>query len=116
MIEGTRCLFTDTMLRVESLEAAAKFWTEVMGMVEVERNADGIILEDPDTSQRITLVSADIGARFALALAVDDLLDTLERLGRSGAEVTQPQKSDSGFEYALCRDPSGIPIMVYSAG
>lgn len=109
------CQFTDTMIRVESLDSAAEFWTDVMGMVEVERSDYGIILEDLKSKQRITLVTTSFGSRYALAVATNDMDDMLERLRESGAEVQTPRKAESGIEYALCRGPSGIPVMIYVA-
>jgi predicted enzyme related to lactoylglutathione lyase len=116
MADSKNCQFTNTMIRVESLEAAAKFWTGVMGMVETERSDYGIILEDPDSSQRITLVTTGFGSKYALAVATDDMRAMLDRLVNNGAEVQQPKKAESGAEYALCKGPSGISIMIYVAG
>jgi hypothetical protein len=113
MTDSSGCQFTDTMIRVESLETAARFWIDVMGMLEVEKSDYGIILEDPDSKQRITLVTTSLGSRYALAFATSDMKAMLERLRKNGAEAQPPRKAESGIEYALCRGPSGIPIMLY---
>jgi len=113
MSEGKRCQFTDTMIHVDSLDDAAKFWTDVIGMIEVKRSSDGIILEAPDSKQRITLVTTDFGRKYALAVATNDMQKTLDTLKDNGAVILTPKKADSSLEYALCKDPSGIPIMVY---
>lgn len=113
MVKSKDCQFTSTMIRVDSLEAAGAFWTDVMGMVEIERSDYGMILEDPDSKQRVMLVTAGFGSKYALAIATDDMDGMLERLVRNGAEVQQPRKADFGAEYALCRGPFGISIMIY---
>jgi catechol 2,3-dioxygenase-like lactoylglutathione lyase family enzyme len=113
MSDDKSCQFTDTMIRVESLDTAAKFLTGVLGMVEIEREEDGIIIEDSDSKQRITLVTTEFGSKYALAVATDDMQAMLGKLRESGAEVQSPKKAGSGIEYALCKGPSGIPIMVY---
>ncbi|MFH1892444.1 MAG: VOC family protein [Candidatus Zixiibacteriota bacterium] len=113
MSEGNRCQFTDTMIHVAELDSAARFWTGVMGMVEIERSDTGIILEDPDSKQRITLVSSEFETDYALAVATSNMKATLDLLRARGANVPEPVKADSGLEYALCKDPFGIPIMVY---
>ena len=113
MSDDKSCQFTDTMIRVESLDTAAKFLTGVLGMVEIEKSEDGIIIEDPDSKQRITLVTTEFGSKYALAVATDDMQVILSKLRASSAEAPSPRKADSGIDYALCKGPSGIPIMVY---
>jgi hypothetical protein len=114
MPDGRIGQFTDTMIRVDSLETAAEFLTGVMGMTEIEKSTDGIILEDPDSKQRITVVTRGFGGRYALALATGNISATLDKLRHSGTDTRPPQKAESGVEYAVCKGPSGIPIMVYA--
>jgi predicted enzyme related to lactoylglutathione lyase len=107
--------YTDTMVRVDSLEKSARFWIEVMGLTEVERSDSGIMLEDPSSGQRVTLVDTRMGSHFAVAVATPDMQKTLDEFAKEGAEIEQPIKAESGLEYARCKDPSGVPIMVYVA-
>jgi catechol 2,3-dioxygenase-like lactoylglutathione lyase family enzyme len=114
MSERKRLQFTDTMIRVDSLDDSARFWIDVIGMKEIERGKSGIMLEDPDTKQRVTLIDTSINSRYAFAIATDDMQKTLGLFRENGVSVPEPTESDSGLEYALCRDPSGIPVMVYA--
>ncbi len=116
MSEMKRLQFTDTMIRVDSIDDAAGFWIDVMGMKEIDRSESGIMLEDPDTQQRVTFIDTYINSRYALALATDDMQETLRLFRENGASVPEPTEADSGIEYALCRDPAGIPVMVYTTG
>jgi len=113
MSDMIRCQLTDTMIRVQSIEKTAKFWVEVMGMIEVERSPSGIILEDPRSMQRIAVVDSEMSTDFALAVATDNMASTLQRLREGGAVAPEPETTSSGLEYALCESPSGVPIMVY---
>ncbi len=114
MSERKRLQFTDTMIRVDSLDEAADFWIDVIGMKEIERSDSGIMLEDPNTKQRVTLIDTSMNSRFAIAVATDDMKETLGLFRENGASVPEQTETDSDLEYALCRDPSGIPVMVYA--
>jgi len=107
------CQFTDTMIKVAGLEDEKRFWVDVIGMIELQESQGAVVLEDPESEQRVTLVSTDFGGRYAMAVATDDLEQMLAKLRKSGADVLQPKKTEAGIEYALCKTPSGIPIMVY---
>ena len=106
--------YTDTMIRVDSIDDAARFWIDVIGMKEIERSKSGVMLEDPDTKQRVTLIETNMNSRYAFAIATDDMRATLELFRENGASVPETTESVSGLEFALCRDPSGIPMMVYA--
>jgi len=106
---------TDTMIHVSSVSSESKFFMDVLGMEEIERSDDAVILESPATQQRVTLVSTNFESQFSLAIASQDLRESLRELESLGCRVTTPKKSESGFEYALCMSPAGVPLMLYSA-
>ncbi len=113
MATDRNCQFTDTMIKVARLEDEKRFWVDVIGMVELQESQGVVVLEDPESEQRVTLVSTDFGGRYAMAVATDNLQVMLANLRKNGADVLSPKKTEAGLEYALCKTPSGIPIMVY---
>lgn len=113
MATDRNCQFTDTMIKVARLEDEKQFWVDVIGMVELQESKGVVVLEDPESEQRVTLVSTDFGGRYAMAVATDNLEAMLANLSENGADVLPSKKTDAGIEYALCKTPSGIPIMVY---
>jgi len=106
---------SDTMVHIETIDSEVKFFTQVLGLVEVERSDDGAILEDPTTKQRVTLVSTALGSRFSLAIATNDIQGMLDMVTRNGGVAEAPRKTESGLEYAKCKSPEGVPLMVYLA-
>ena len=115
MSDKTSKSFSDTMVHIETIETEAKFFTHVLGLVEVERSEDGAILEDPTTKQRVTLVSTQLGSRFSLAIATNDMDGMLDMVRKNGGVAEAPSKAESGLEYAKCKSPEGVPLMVYLA-
>lgn len=115
MSDNSKRSLSDTMVHIESIDSEAKFFIDVFGLSEVERSKDGAILEDPTTKQRVTLVSTAFGSRFSLAIATSNMDETLDMVRKSGGTAEEPRKADSGLEYAKCKSPEGVPLMVYLA-
>jgi predicted enzyme related to lactoylglutathione lyase len=108
--------FVDTSVRVDSLAGALRFWVEIMGFSQTA-HSDGTsdnwaTVEDPRTGQRLCLTEGE-AAPFAVSIETTDLDTTVQTLTDAGCQVVEQGANETnGFRWALCTDPSGIPLLV----
>lgn len=121
--------FLHTMIRVRDLDAALRFWCELLGMREVRRSAH--------EAGRFTLVFLSSGAEgdpaeleltynwdrtepygggrnFGhVAFAVDDVYAACERLQAGGVTIARPPRDG---RMAFVRSPDGVSVELLQRG
>ena len=121
-----------TMLRVGDLQRSVDFYTRVLGMqlLRQSENAEyrytlAFVGYAPESEQAVIELTwnwdtdqYDLGNAYGhIALAVDDLYATCERLREAGATITRepgPVKGGS-TEIAFIEDPDGYKIELIAA-
>lgn len=108
-----RAHVTDTMIPVASLQDALPFWTDTLGLAQVGGGEGWVLLEDPHSRHKISLVEGDFGAQWAIAVAAADLEAALEQIRAAGGRAADIRGNGVGFRTALCHAPDGCPVLVY---
>lgn len=106
-----------TMVHVDGFDEALPFWIDVVGMVihEDSRDSGFVILEDPDTAQRMLLVADGSGNPTDLNIGVphESFDDVLTAMTDGGSMVLRDTVEENGFRHAQLVDPSGISILMH---
>jgi len=119
-------------IRVTDLDRSLKFYTGALGLRELRRGTMEhgglfILLEDPETSQRLELNFYPPNNRFwtpfsqgegldHLGFKVKDARATLARLLAEGATAAVEPWEESGYVIGFVKDPDGHWIEVYDTG
>ncbi len=103
--------FSDVMLAVGDMEAAAEALAGLLGFVVVERAEHWIGLAHPAGGARLVLVERDFGADWAVACEAKSLPedDLFRRYGVTPPELQQLR--DAG--HCLLRSDSGLNLLLY---
>jgi catechol 2,3-dioxygenase-like lactoylglutathione lyase family enzyme len=98
----------------ENPEEAATFYKEIMGLEEVSRDGNGILLSDGDVSMRLTTeqIRPKSGIQY-LGFQVTDWADTQQRCREVGIDL--PPLSETNGEVRLT-DPEGNLFLVSKRG
>lgn len=131
--------YLHTMVRVENLDAALKFYCDVVGLTEVRRwesetgHFTNVFLAAPEDAERATATKAPLleltynwpgedgstetytgGRNFGhLAYEVANIYDYCAKLEAAGVTVNRPPRDG---RMAFFRSPEGISIEILQAG
>ncbi len=100
---------------VDDLDAAARFFSEGLGLEEAFRDGDrfcafsvgGVMIALAAGEERLANATA-------VSFKVDDVPATVSRLEAAGATVLRAPEEGPHEIRAVLRDPSGNPVIVYS--
>lgn len=130
--KGARMLHT--MLRVRDLDASLNFYTGLLGMKLLRKKdypegeftlafvgygdeADHAVIE---LTHNWGDEEYDLGNAYGhVAIGVDDIYGTCERLEKAGAKVVRPagpMKTDASIVIAFIEDPDGYKIELIDSG
>lgn len=108
LVEG----FHHASVNVDDLEAAKRFYVDLLGLVPIERpdlGVGGMWLDAGDGRQvhliDIPAVAPDCGQHFAFRVA--DVEATVEALRAAGVEIDDPRELAGVAKQAQCHDPCG---------
>lgn len=121
---------TYTGIRVKDLDASVKFYTQVLGMKEVDRSAidvakgTAVNLVSEENGHPLELNYYEKGTPFAtryevgegldhLAFRVEDLDKALAEAKKAGHPVVQEMKTTTS-RWAYIQDPNGIWIELFA--
>lgn len=101
------------MVRVEDVEAAARYYTEVFGLRPVWRNAGSVGLAFPETDAEIVLHSdPDIPSQVEVHYLVDEVDSAVRLLEDKGCAIlVEPFDIQIG-RCAVIRDPFGTTLCI----
>lgn len=107
---------TDTMVQVPDMNTAIEFWVNNLGMQVVQTSPDWSMLQDPETGQKIVFTGSGFGHSWAFSISTTDVQGLITQLTQKGCEVLKSIETfENGFSYAICRDTSSLPLLIYSA-
>ncbi len=107
--------FSDIMIHVNDMAKATDFWVSVMGLEVVQSESDWVMLQNTENGQRFVFTQSEFGMPWALSVSTTNIQSTIEALVKGGCEILQNVETpNSPFQYALCKDNSGIPILIFS--
>lgn len=103
-------------LNVPDIDAAARFWSGVMGLSTEEMNLGWVArYTSPETGAHVQLVSGDATAPedSSLTVKVDDVDAAYEEVLAAGVEVLHPLVTEEwGVRRFFVRAPGGIVVNI----
>ena len=107
----------EIVLGTKNLEDSVNFYTEALGLKEIERRADdkgqtfGVVLQGKDINSCLVLV-ANVDENFShISFTVDNLDTLVQKLETEGVDVDL-QNEDNGTQTAYFSDPKNENIRV----
>ncbi len=104
---------TDVLVRVDDLDAAAKFCQSALSLERVEAGEGWVTLaDDTGSKQVVTLIDDSLEIDVALSLRTKDAGAALSALASHG--VTEKDSGDDDGGWTLCEAPGGLNLMLYA--
>ena len=101
------------MVRVDDVESAEKFYSEVFGLKPRWREGGAVGMGMPDTDAEIVLhSSADIPNKVEVHYLVDDVIAAVKSYGENGCRVLVPPFDILIGKCAVIEDPFGTTICI----
>lgn len=116
-IAGRIGKFADAMVAVPDVAKAVTFWTETMGFETTEQGTDTdfVTLRDSLTGQHLCLFSGDFTPwAISIQTSGSSFEQSVASFGATNGEVINKGQMDSGFQWALCKDASGLPLVIHT--
>ncbi len=93
------------------LEESVKFYTQTLGLKEIERSPDTVALQGKDISGCLILGKGEIDDGFdSIHFEVDNLYSTIQKLEAEGVDVDLEDSILEGYLYASFNGPDNVKI------
>src|SRR5262245_22170503 len=95
------------MVRVNDLEAGARFYGDVLGLKRLWQDATSVGMGMPETDVEIVLHTMDLPKDIGVHYLVDDVMTAVETLAEKGCTVREAPFDVAIGKCAVLEDPFG---------